>query len=50
VETDLLVTADKALADMLEECRPYAPCKLPEGKVVAGGAAGVADVLRLLDT
>jgi hypothetical protein len=50
VDTDVLVTADKALTEMLEECRPYAPCKLPEGKVVAGGAAGVADVLRLLDT
>ena len=49
-ETDVVVTADKALIDILEECRPYAPCKLPEGKVVAGGAPGVAEVLRLLDS
>jgi hypothetical protein len=38
LETDILVTADKALIDILEECRPYAPCQLPEGKLVSGGA------------
>jgi hypothetical protein len=50
VETDVVVTADKALLDILEECRPYAPCKLPEGRLVPAGAAGVVELLRVLDT
>ena len=29
IETDIVISADKAPTDILEECRPYAPCKLP---------------------
>lgn len=31
IETDVVITADKALLEILEEYRPYAPCRLPEG-------------------
>jgi hypothetical protein len=48
IETDVVRTADRALLEILEECRPYAPCQLPEGKLVPAGAPGVADLLRLL--
>jgi hypothetical protein len=50
VETDVVITADKALLEILEECRPYAPCKLPEGRLVPAGAAGVVELLRVLET
>jgi hypothetical protein len=49
LETDVVVTADKALIDILEECRPYAPCQLPDGKLVSAGAPGVENLLRLLN-
>jgi hypothetical protein len=49
LETDVVITADKALLEILEECRPYAPCQLPEGKLVPAGARGAADLLRLLE-
>ena len=49
VETDVVITADKVLLEILEECRPYAPCHLPEGKLVPAGARGVNDLLRLLE-
>jgi hypothetical protein len=48
VETDVVITADKALIEVLEECRPYAPCQLPYGKLLPAGASGVANLLRLL--
>ncbi len=48
LETDVVVTADKALLDILEACRPYAPCQLPDGKLVLAGAPGVQEVLRML--
>jgi hypothetical protein len=48
LETNLIVTADKALVEILEECRPYAPCRLPEAAVVPAGAAGVVKLLALL--
>jgi hypothetical protein len=50
LETDVVITADRALLEILEECRPYAPCQLPEGKLVPAGAPGVADFLRLLES
>jgi hypothetical protein len=43
VETDVVITADKALIEILEELLPYAPCRLPDGKLVRAGAAGVAE-------
>jgi hypothetical protein len=49
-ETDVVVTADKALIDILEECRPYAPRELPDGKLVPAGSRGVADLFRLFET
>lgn len=48
IETDVVITADKALLEILEECRPYAPCQLPDGKLVPAGAVGVATVFELL--
>jgi hypothetical protein len=49
VETDVVITADKALIEILNDCRPYAPCTLPEGTLVPGGAPGVAKLFRLLE-
>jgi hypothetical protein len=44
-----VITADRILIEILEECRPYAPCQLPVGKLVPAGAVGVAALLELLD-
>lgn len=49
LDTDVVITADKALLDILEECRPFAPCQLPKGKLIPAGASGVEKLLRLLD-
>lgn len=49
LETDIVITADRALLAILEECRPYAPCELPNGKLVAAGAPGVESLLRILE-
>jgi hypothetical protein len=48
LDTDVVVTADRALVDILEECRPYAPCQLPEGKLLAAGASGIAGLFSFL--
>jgi hypothetical protein len=50
VESDVVITADKALIDILEECRPYAPCRLPDSKLVPAGGPGVASLLRMLES
>jgi hypothetical protein len=50
VETDVVITADRALIEILEECRPYAPWQLPKGELIPAGAAGVANLFRLLET
>jgi len=50
VDTDVVVTADKALIGILEECRPYAPFKLPEGKLLPADRPGVAILLEMLET
>jgi hypothetical protein len=50
VETDVVITADRALLDILDECRPYAPCQLPEGQLVPAGAPGVERLLQFLQT
>lgn len=47
-QTDLVVTADKAFLDILEECRPFAPFLLPAGQLVPAGARGVEAVLSVL--
>lgn len=49
IDTDVVITADRALLQILDECRPYAPCQLPEGKIVPAGPPGVADLFRILD-
>jgi hypothetical protein len=49
LDTDVVITADKALLDILEECRPYAPCGLPDGYLVPAGALGVEGLLRILE-
>lgn len=49
LETDVVITADKALLEILEECRPYAPCQLPEGKLIPAGAPGVEMLLQQLE-
>ena len=48
IETDLVITADKALLEILDECRPYAPCALPAGKLVPSGKQGVIELLEVL--
>jgi hypothetical protein len=48
LETDMVVTADKALLDVLEECRPYAPCRLPDAQLISAGARGVEHLLQML--
>ena len=48
VETDVVFTADRALLDILEECRPYAPCPLPKGDLVPAGPPGVSRLLAKL--
>lgn len=49
-ETDVVVSADKALLDTLEECRPYSPCTLPTGKLIPGGVQSVGPLLEFLRT
>jgi hypothetical protein len=49
LETDVLITADKPLTEIVDECRPYAPCLLPDAKLVPGGADGVTRLLSLLE-
>lgn len=48
LETDLVISADKALLDILNECRPYAPCPLPKGMLIVAGKEGVPEMLKLL--
>ena len=50
LDTDVVITADKALLEILDECRPYAPCQLPDGKLIPAGNAEVVNLLRLLET
>lgn len=48
LEADVVLTADKALLDILEECRPFAPCALPDGKLVPAGERGAIELLAFL--
>lgn len=48
LETDVVITADKAFLAILEECRPYAPASLPVGHLVPAGAIGVESMLSIL--
>jgi hypothetical protein len=47
-DTDVVITADKAFLEILEECRPFAPRRLPRGTLVPAGARGVAAMLSTL--
>ncbi|WP_315800190.1 hypothetical protein [Bradyrhizobium sp. SZCCHNS3002] len=49
LDTDLVISADRALIEILDECRPFAPCPLPAARAIAGGAAGVTELLRILN-
>lgn len=50
LETDVVITADKAFLSILEECRPYSPCPLPIGELVLAGDKGVEATLTLLQS
>lgn len=50
LETDVVISADKAFLAILDECRPYAPRSLPVGRLVPAGTPGVEAVLSLLQT
>ncbi|MCA0012893.1 hypothetical protein LB561_09905 [Mesorhizobium sp. B292B1B] len=48
LETDMVITSDKGFVDILEECRPFAPCPLPTGHLVPAGAPGIEAMLSIL--
>jgi hypothetical protein len=50
VETDMVISGDGALLDILEQCRPYAPCQLPKGLRISSGAPGVHQLLEVLQS
>jgi hypothetical protein len=50
LETDMVVSADKALLEILDECRPYAPSSLPAGMLIPGGNEGVRALLAALES
>lgn len=43
-----VISADKILLEILEEIRPYAPCRLPNGHLVPANGAGVAALFECL--
>lgn len=49
IETDVFITADKALLQILEEIRPFAPCELPVGVLVAAGPEAAEDLVSMLE-
>lgn len=50
IDADILITADKAMLDILEECRGFAPCPLPIGVKMSGSSAGVEKILEAIAT
>lgn len=44
LDTDIVVTGDKALLSILEECRPYSPFPLPKSLLVRGGKEGLEEM------
>lgn len=48
LETDVVISADKILLTILDEIRPFAPCRLPIGHLVPGGQPGVEALLDYL--
>ena len=44
-----LITSDRALVQIVDECRPSAPCRLAQGMLVPAGAAGVDALLSMLE-
>jgi hypothetical protein len=48
LDTDMIVSADKALIGILDTCRNDAPCVLPVGKKIAAGRDGVEDLIAYL--
>ncbi|WQO70512.1 hypothetical protein U8C40_38680 (plasmid) [Sinorhizobium medicae] len=47
-ETDRVITADKGFIDILEVCRPSAPCALPVGQLVPAGPEGAEATIAAL--
>jgi hypothetical protein len=47
-ETDVVITADKIMIEILDECRRYAPCRLPEGRLVPGGKIAVDHLFQTI--
>lgn len=50
LETDVVISADKAFLAILDECRPFAPRSLPVGRLVPAGTPGVEAVLSILQS
>jgi hypothetical protein len=48
IEADLMLSADKIVVLIAERCREDAPFRIAESKVVPGGSAAVASVLRAI--
>ncbi len=49
IEADLMLSADKIMVLIAERCREDAPFRIAESKVVPGGTAAVASVLRAIE-
>lgn len=47
-ECDLFVTADRNFGWVVEQCRPYSVCSLPDVHVVRGGTEGLHQIADLL--
>ena len=50
LEADLIISADKALISVLDEIRPFAPCRLCRGILVPAGPVGVSAVFSYLSS
>ena len=47
-DTDVFVSADKGIMQIIEEARPYSPVDLPRGLLIKGGREGVGTLLSEL--
>jgi hypothetical protein len=48
LETDVVITGDKAFLDILEACRSDSPCALPEGKRISANREGTLALIEYL--
>jgi hypothetical protein len=49
-QADFVVSADKAFLQILDMCRPTAPCRLPTSVLIPAGETGVEALLSKLST